>query len=205
MNKPNQLRLFFLSILLLTSSISIFAEEDPWSQSYKLEAQGNYTEAANKILPFVNNGIKSEFAMLRLAWLAYLSKDYNESVKRYQDAIAFNANSLDARLGLLLPLMAQSRWREATLHAEQVLAVAPWQYYAHVRLMACEAAQQQWEKLQKHAKVVAERYPTDGDSLVFLARAQAKLNNPAAAKNTYKKVLELYPENIEALQFIVRN
>lgn len=198
-------RKIFFILLAILSTTRLYANDDPWLQSYQLEAQGKYVEAANVIQPFITNTVKSEFALLRIAWLNYLAKNYNSAIDRYQDAISFNPNSFDARLGVMLPLMAQSRWREAAVYAEQVLSTAPWQYYAHVRLMACEAAQLQWEKLEKHAKTVSERYPSDADSLVFLARAQANLNKTEAAKNAYQKVLEIFPENIEALRFLVSN
>ena len=195
--------LIALVIIVSLFNINAIASENPWTKSYELEAQKKYREAAELIEPFINTGIKSEFAMLRIAWLSYLSQNYNESIKQYQDALAFNANSIDARLGLMLPLMAQSRWREASFHGEQILAIAPWQYYAHIRLMACEAAQSQWDKLNKHAATFSERFPTDTDSLIFLARANIKLNNTEIVKSTYRKVLERYPNNIEALQYLV--
>ncbi|MDX1810375.1 MAG: tetratricopeptide repeat protein [Gammaproteobacteria bacterium] len=204
MNRLTPLKILILSLSLLINNTGM-AEDNPWSTSYTLEAQGKYQEAITPLLPFINNEVKSEFAMLRIAWLNYLAKNYNESTAYYQNALALNANSIDARLGLMLPLMAQSRWREASFHGEQVLATAPWQYYAHVRLLACEAAQAQWEKVEKHALQVSAHYPTDADSLVFLARAQAKLNKSSEAKATYRKVLQMFPDHLEALKFLVSN
>ena len=97
--------------------------------------------------------------------------------------------------------MAQQRWREAASDAKKVLEVAPWNYHAHVRLMAAEEALKQWSQLEKHARSVYERYPSDADALVFMARAHRKLGNDKAAAQAYKKVLEIVPTNFEARQY----
>ena len=196
-------RMTLIFILGLMHWSMSYAQEDTWSQSYKLESQKKYNDAVSLIAPIVSKNNKNEFALLRLGWLNYLAGKYNESIKWYQEASDLNAKSIDAKLGLMLPLMAQLRWREATAQAEQVLQVAPWQYYAHVRLMTCEAAQAQWEKLEKHAGSVAQRYPTDADSLVFLARAESKLGKTADAKANYQKVLQMYPDHLEALKYLI--
>ena len=195
--------IFVIFIFSITYNAISLAQDNPWSQSYKLETQKKYNDAAKLILPFADKSKKSEYALLRLGWLNYLAGNYNKSIKWYQEASDLNAKSIDARLGIMLPLMAQLRWREAQNYAEQVLTVAPWQYYAHVRLMACEAAQQEWDKLEKHATSVSQHYPTDADSLVFLARAEAKLGKIAEAKSNYQKVLQMYPDHLEALKYLV--
>lgn len=176
-----------------------------WSKSYLMESQGNYKQASEALLPKIQNSVKSEFALLRYAWLKYMEGDFNSSIQHYKDAISYNPNSLDARLGIMLPLMAQGRWREATLYGEQIISIAPWQYYAHVRIMACEAAQLLWHKLEKHAQLVNERYPSDVTVLLYLARAKSNLNKSKEAVAIYKKALEVVPSNTEALQYVVDN
>ena len=189
--------------MLLTGQLLIsqqlFADADPWQESYRLEGLYQYDAALNAL-----NGISSdnELALLRKGWLNYLKGSHSKSIDFYNKAISKNSKSLDARLGIMLPLMAQQRWREVASHANKVLDVAPWNYHAHVRLMATQEALKQWSDLEKHARAVIERYPTDVDALVFLARALRQLGNNDAASQAYKKVLELVPTNFEASQFI---
>jgi len=193
-----------LGTSILFSSVNVFGASI-WQQSYELEKQKKYLEAAKLIQPKIQKSIKSEYAILRYAWLNYLAGKYNIAIDNYKLAIKYNSQSLDARLGIMLPLMAQSRWREATEFGEQVLAVAPWQYYAHIRLMACESALLLWSKLDKHASLVNEKYPSDVDTLIFLARAKINTGDKKSALKIYKKVIERLPNNAEALQFIVEN
>ncbi|MDH5256671.1 MAG: hypothetical protein OEX07_01645 [Gammaproteobacteria bacterium] len=173
-----------------------------WADSFRLEAERKYYDAAKAIEIYTKSSPVNEFAIIRHGWLNYLMGNHNDSISDYQLALTINPNSLDSRLGLILPLLAQARWREATLHANKVLAVAPWQYYAHVRLMIAEEAQLQWNTLEKHASAVAERYPSDATVQVYLARAFASQAKKEAAISVYKKVLQMVPGHIEATRYL---
>ncbi|WP_455200299.1 tetratricopeptide repeat protein [Kaarinaea lacus] len=188
--------ILFLGLLFQVGDL--LADSDPWKESYRLESVYQYDAALNAL-----NGVSSdnELVLLRRGWLYYLKGSNSKSIDNYQKAIKKNSKSLDARLGIMLPLMAQQRWREAASNANKVLEVAPWNYHAHVRLMATEEALKQWSQLEKHARAVNERYPSDADPLVFLARAYRKQGNDKAAAQAYEKVLELVPDHFESKQY----
>lgn len=202
MNLPIIKRNIVLILLLLPFLIlpvkHVLADVDPWQESYRLEGLFQYDAALNALNSASSD---NELVLLRRGWLYYLKGSHSKAIDYYQKAISKNGKSLDARLGIILPLMAQRRWREAASNANKVLEVAPWNYHAHVRLMATEEALKQWSVLQKHAQSVTERYPTDVDAFVFLARSYRQLGNDNAATEAYKKVLELVPSNFEANQF----
>lgn len=177
---------------------SSYAEVDPWTESYRLEKIYQY-EAAINALKRVSSD--NELAKLRRGWLYYLQGSHSKSIEHYQFALKSNQDSLDARLGILLPLLEQQRWREAAVNANKVIEVSPWNYYAHIRLMRTEEALKQWEKLLKHASAVHQRFPSDATVLVYLARANLSLDNKQAAKSYYSKVLELVPDHFEAKRY----
>lgn len=176
---------------------------DPWVESYRLEALGQYESAAESLDKLIKVNPRHEFAILRHGWLNYLHGAHNEALRDYQRALEINPESLDARLGLMLPLIAQQRWREVASHANKVLEVAPWNYYAHIRLMMSEEGERKWQTLAKHAKTVSQRYPSDASALVYLARANIWLKNDKAARHAYEQVLERVPGHIEARQFLI--
>ena len=177
---------------------------DPWAESYRLEALTQYKSAAESLEKVIKDNPRHEFAILRHGWLNYLRGAHNESIRDYQKALDINPESLDARLGLMLPLIAQQRWREASSHAHKVLEVAPWNYYAHVRLMICEEGEKKWDTLAKHSRKVSQRYPSDATVLVYLARANDWLKNTDVARRTYEQVLERVPGHIESAQYLSR-
>lgn len=188
-----------LLLILLVNSTTLYADVNPWKESYRLENLYQYDAAINALSSI---SADNELALLRRGWLSYLKGAHSKSIDYYTKAITKNSNSLDARLGIILPLLAQQRWREAAQNANKVLEVAPWNYYAHIRLMVTEQALKQWAQLEKHARSVSQRYPSDAEPLVFQARANRHLGNEKAAAQAYEKVLELIPDHVEARQYL---
>ena len=190
----------FLAALLMLCSAG--SRADTWSESYRLESMGQYKAAAELFDPVLKTEPDNEFARLRRAWLRYLAGSYNDSQGDYKAALQANPRSLDAQIGLALPLLAQQRWKEAALAAQQALQAAPWNYYAHLRLMVAEEGQRQWQTLLDHTEELHQRYPSDATVLVYRARAQYWLGDMKAARDTYQQVLQRVPGHIEALQYL---
>jgi len=190
----------FLAALLVVCSAG--SRADAWSESYRLESMGQYKAAAELFDPVLKTEPANEFARLRRAWLLYLAGSYNDSQGDYKAALQANPRSLDAQIGLALPLLAQQRWKEAALVAQQALQDAPWNYYAHLRLMVAEEGQRQWQTLLEHTGKLHQRYPSDATVLVYRARAQYWLGDKKAARDTYLQVLQRVPGHVEALQFL---
>lgn len=192
-------RVTISAALYLIASAAV--AQSSWSESYRLEAEGDYAAAILALEPVLDAEPSHELAVLRSAWLKYLLGDYNASLRDYERAVELNDQSLEAQLGPTLPLLAQRRWREAAAVAHGVLAIAPWNYYAHLRLLVAEEGQRQWETLGRHAREVSARYPSDSNFLVYLARAEARQGNLDAAIEAYRRVLERLPAHEEATAF----
>jgi tetratricopeptide (TPR) repeat protein len=186
---------------LTTSSLG----QSGWQQTYESEAAGDYPGAMRALEPIIESQPNNEFLVLRSAWLKYLNGDYNASLRDYRRALELNEQSLDAMLGITLPLLAQRRWREAAAQAHQALTVAPYNYYGHVRLMVAEEGLQQWRTLADHATEMTMRFPSDATFFVYLARARAWQGNVAAARAAYGHVLERAPGHEEAAAYIRGN
>jgi tetratricopeptide (TPR) repeat protein len=191
--------LMLATVLVATSGVS---RADTWSQSHELEAAGRFADAAKLFDPLLREEPDNEFARLRRAWLHYLAGEYNASQGDYKRALQANPRSLDAQIGLTLPLLAQQRWREAAIIARQALKVAPWNYYAHLRLLAAEEGERQWQTLREHSDQLHQRYPGDATILVYRARAHYWLGNMKEARHDYLQVLQRVPGHIEAGRFL---
>jgi len=200
--KSWSLNIIFFAVYL---SNPVMGNENPWEISHKLEQKADYAGATQAIQGVLKNNFQHEYAQTRSGWLSYLQKDYSTSVSHYKTAIEINPKSLDAKLGITLPLMAQGRWREAANYSKEVLIVSPHHYYAEIRLMACEEALLQWDALLEHAQRVSRIYPTDATVLIYLARAASVSGNNNKAIDTYKDVLERLPGNLEAIRFLASN
>jgi len=198
------MRKYVYSLLIVLLPSIAMADNIPkqWATSYALEANGQYEQAAALMVPAMDHGSASEYALLRYGWLNYLQGNYNDAIRAYKRALERNNRSIDARLGITLPLLAQKRWREASRYLNQVLAQSPFNYTAHIRLMICEEGQRKWESLATHAKNIAAYYPTDATPLVYLARAYAWQGKRKEAGDTYARVLIRFPTHVEAMRFL---
>ena len=199
-----------LLIKIIPASIFIFVSfnvasaDDAWMQSYTLEAAGKHEDAAESIEHFLKEIPANEFAQLRSGWLYYLAGNYSRSITHYQTALKLNNKSIDAMLGMSLPLMGQARWREAASQAKAVIKISKWNYLAHTRLMTCEDNLKQWDILTKHAETLRAYYPSDATILVYLARGHSYANENEKAKEVYRQVLQRYPDHLEANKFLAK-
>ncbi|THB71245.1 MAG: tetratricopeptide repeat protein [Gammaproteobacteria bacterium] len=194
--------LFIIAALITATATANAEDTDFWSMSYTYEAEGKYQAAAALIEKNLNKSADKEFALIRYAWLNYLLGNYDDSISNYQKAIAINPDSIDAKLGITLPLLASQKYSKTKRYAKQVLEVSPWNYTAHMKIILCEQAQKRWATLKSHTQALIKHYPTDTTLQVFLARAYANLDEGDNAVKTYKKVLIRYPGHYEALNYI---
>jgi tetratricopeptide (TPR) repeat protein len=174
-----------------------------FTESYRLEGEKQFAASQQSIQAFARQG--DSFALMREAWLAYQMGNYRLSAARYEALLASQPDLVEARLGLMLPLMAQRRWQDAAAQARLVLARYPGQYTAEVRLLRCLEAMKQWDAVEQQASRLAAIYPSEADILIGLARARAGKRQVAAARDAYAVVLTRNPQNEEAQLYLKAN
>ncbi len=193
--------------LLLMASLAFAScaradSEAVWGKSYQLEASQQYGASLAALDALQPGGLDTELLMLRRGWLNYLAGQHNDAIGWYKQALERNPKSMDAALGLTLPLLAQQRWREAALYARQALAMSPNDYTAYLRLIVAEEGQHDWPSMKKHAEILAEHYPSDASALVYLARANVWLGNASEARKLYGYVLSRSPGHLQARAYL---
>jgi tetratricopeptide (TPR) repeat protein len=194
--------LIALTAALALQTNSVVAQEAVWQSSYTYEAAGKYVDAMSVLDTVTANGPDAELKLLRRGWLYYLPGRMDESIREYRLAIERNPKSIDARLGLTLPLLATKRWREAEQASKAVLDLAPNSYVGQVRLATAQEGLQDWSALLKTASSLTTSFPTDATSFVYLARANAWLGKKPEALAAYSAVLARAPGNTEAKNYI---
>jgi tetratricopeptide (TPR) repeat protein len=178
------------------------AQESVWQSSYQFESAGKYNEAIFALESVPVNGPDAELKLLRRGWLFYQAGKFDESIREYRLAIERNGRSIDARLGLLLPMLASKRWREAEQTGRAALDLAPHHYTASVRLAIAQEGMQDWPALTRTAATLVADYPSDATAYTYLARANAWQGKRAEATVAYSAVLARYPTHQEAKAYI---
>jgi len=191
---------FLLGVVFIPTSV--MAQQALWQNSYQLETAGKYAEALAAIDTIPANGPDAELKLLRRGWLYYLPGNFNESIREYRLAIDRNGRSIDARLGLTLPLLAAKRWREAEQSARAALDISPNNYTALLRLAIAQEGQSDWAGMAKTAALLTSGYTTDASAYVYAARAAAWLGKRDEAIAAYTAVLARYPGHLEAKAYI---
>jgi tetratricopeptide (TPR) repeat protein len=184
------------------SALPAMAQDAAWQNSYALEAAGKYTEAIAAIDSVPVNGPEAELKLIRRGWLFYLPGRFDEAIREYRLAMERNSRSVDARLGVTLPLLAAKRWREAEQSARSALEMVPGNYTALIRLAVAQEGQRDWQGMARTGATLVSLYNSDATAHVYMARANAWLGKRDDALASYNAVLARYPGHLEAKAYI---
>jgi len=175
-------------ILLLCTCLLVSAERpvgaEAWSASFAKEAAGDFTKALAALQPLRQARSDSYLLALRTAWLLYRAGRFEESITAYQEASRAAPAAIEARLGMIVPMMAVKRWSEAERQARQVLRGDPGCFWANYWLVESLLGAERWREANEVSRGLAERYPGDVTVLeqtVRCARALGETTNGEAA------------------------
>ena len=180
--------LFFIAVANAATDVHTALQ-----QSYASEAAGDYPAALDAISGVPTSGDLAYIVDLRRGWLHYLAGENNKSVAAYTRAASAQLDSVEARVGLTLPLLSERRWTEVEHTCREVLAKAPgettctarlaWALYSQGRHMEAEAA---------YAVGVA-RWPSNVDLRAGRGWARCKQGDTTGAQADFALVLQLSP------------
>ncbi len=192
------LKIFTIGVLLF-SFTATYAQESviqAFEESYKLEKGGKYEDALTTMKSVYSES--SYEINLRLGWLAYLSGKFTESIAYYNNAISKLPLSVEARLGLVLPLSAMGNWNQIIDHYNKILEVDPKNTLVNYRLGVIYYERKQYDKSETYLKKVINLYPFDHDSLLMLAWVKYRQGNINHARILFNKVLMANPADASA-------
>ena len=192
------LALLFTAFAASAATLTDAEIREAYHKSYRYERSQNYPDAIKTLAPVVTAYPQGYTVNLRLGWLYYLSGNYATSRTHYQSAIKTAPDSIEAKLGHTLPLMAQERYEEAEAAAKQVLRIDPSNYLGNLRLAYCLRMQKKLDATESLLNAMLVLYPTDISLLTEFALIKLAKNQNADAKRVFNDVLTLDPENVVA-------
>jgi tetratricopeptide (TPR) repeat protein len=203
-NRSNLLAGFMLIAAMLFACNSV-ADEDWIRQAYHdsiaAEQVENYVKAIDAMLPVLRAYPEAYTPNLRLGWLYYLDGRYRNSITHYEQAIKAYGASLEARNGLMLPLLAQQKYTEVEQQAYQVLNVDYYNYFANLRLATSLLGQKKYKLATEVALKMTAINPTSVEFLQLLAQGYYGLGETDKAAATFGDVAILDPGNQAAAAF----
>jgi tetratricopeptide (TPR) repeat protein len=172
--------------------------EDIFGQSYSLEKEGEYSKAINLVKTVYAED--SYEINIRLGWLTYLSGNFSDALPYYRKCIQLHPLSIEARLGLALPLSQMGNWTEVETLYKQILEMDPQNSLVNYRMGLLYYGREDYSTAQKYFESVVNHYPFDYDSVIMLAWTDFKLGKYREAKVLFNKALLMEPNDESAQQ-----
>lgn len=160
-------------------------------------------DAAIKTLsPVYKTYPKGYTVNLRLGWLSYRMGRYKNSLKHYEQAVQIGPDAIEAKLGLLLPMLVQERFQEAEQICYQILHIDYYNYVGNMDLIYALRGQDKTELARKVVEKMLVRYPANVGLLTQLAQLYQEQDQAEQALRTFRDVSILDPENVLAKEFL---
>jgi len=196
--------------ILLTTSRTVSSEKSASPQavlssfeaSYAAEANGEYAEAIDALVDAYNQTPGDYMINLRLGWLYYMNAEYDESASSYRAAIQAAPDAIEARVGYMLPLLAQQKYAEVEATAYKALKQDANNYFATLRLVTALRLEGKYDVAARAAREMLALYPSDVSFLAELATDEAALGNDKTARALCWKIRVLDPDNVTADYFL---
>lgn len=131
-----------------------------FNESIKLESDGKIDKAIEPLLKIYNTAKENYLINLRLGWLYYQKKDYSRSKDYYSEAIRLNPKSIDAKLGLTLPLSALNEWNKVKELYLDILKSNSMDYTANLRLGQIYLQNGDYNNAEKHLEIAYNTFPS---------------------------------------------
>jgi len=186
----------FAMLVNVATSQNQNAIQQAFSKSYESEQARKYSQAINDLKPIYK--ADSYFVNIRMGWLYYMSKQYTESIKYYNVAIALKPYAIEARFGCVKPLSALESWNNVRAHYLQILKIDPQNTVANYWLGVIYYNRKDYGNAMKNFEKVVNLYPLDYDSIVMLAWTKLNVGKTAEAKVLFNQALVIRPGDSSA-------
>lgn len=171
--------------------------QNAFYKSYDLEKSSNYTGAISELKKIYKTG--DYFVNIRLGWLYYLAKNYQESSKYYLTAIKLKPYAIEARFGYVKPLSALESWENVKAQYLEILKIDSHNTIAGYWLGLIYYNRKEFSNAAKQFEKIVNLYPLDYDSVIMLAWTKLQQGKSSEAKLLFNHALTLRPNDNSAL------
>jgi len=199
-----------LATLMLTAWSGTLAAQDQGSaadlyrRSYAAESKGDYDEALD-LMKRVHVPRSGGYVLhLRTGWLLYLNGKHAQAVVEYRKASRLKPAAIEPLLGVMLPLMAERKWKEAMRVGLAVLEKAPADFTAQSRIAYIRYQQGRYPEAEKWYRKALEGYPSNVEMRTGLGWSLLRQNRFKEAEHEFRSVLNVAPDHASSQEGISR-
>lgn len=191
--------LILVTILLLGSQLINQTKDvkiKAFNESLALENDKKYDKALNKLNEIYDSNTDDYLINLRLGWLNYLTKRYDESISFYNKAFSLSkGKSVEALLGLTYPQSAKGDWSSVIKTYKKVLDLSPDNYIANLRLGQILLNSKKYVEALDYLETAYNAYPSEYEVNVSLSWVYYYLGQFKDAKKLFTNTLMLSPND----------
>ena len=199
-------KVLFIGAILMSTDFSYAQNEaklqKAFSDSYNQEYSKKYSDAINSINSYYNEN--SYEINLRLGWLEYLNKNYNQSLNYYQKALNLKPYAVEAKLGIVKPLSVLEYWDRVMSQYDEILKIDPQNYTANYWAGVILYNRKKYEQASKIFEKIVNLYPFDYDGNQMLAWSYLNIGRMNDAKVLFQKALLIRPGDSSCLDGLSR-
>ncbi|MGM0558023.1 MAG: tetratricopeptide repeat protein [Myxococcota bacterium] len=171
-----------------------------YSQSYELEARGNYDKALS-VLGGVSKDQRATYTYkLRKGWLLYLGGEYSKAIESYEAAVRAEPKAVEPRVGLMLPQMALRNWKDAVETGRKALDIDKDNYLAASRLAWSLYNLGRYDDAERYYRRMIDLYPSDVEMKAGLAWSLLEQGQKSKAAALFEEVLDVAPTHASSLE-----
>ncbi len=196
---------FFLIVIIIFSKF-VFSQSTnekikAFNSSIKFAQEGNYQKALDELLKIYKDNSDDYLFNLRIGYLFYLQKKYDNSVEYYRKAINLTQEKvIEPMLGLTLPLSGKEKWDEVEKIYLKILSLDSNNYTANLRLGQIYYYRKDYSKAEKYLKQVYNHYPSDYEANLYLGWTYFYLNKKSESKKHFTYALMVSENDQSALE-----
>lgn len=196
--KIKMLAAAMLLFAITTNAQSEIEMQKAFADSYTQEYNKAYSDAITTLNKVYN--AKSYEINLRLGWLNYLNKTYQQSQDYYQKAVTLKPYAIEAKLGLAKPLSALESWDKLLQTYEEIIKIDAQNNYANYWAGIIHYNRKKYENAAKYFEKLVNLYPFDYDANHMLAWTYLNLGRNGEAKILFNKALLNKPGDASCLE-----
>lgn len=189
----------FSSLLLANGPISD-QKLKVFKESLSEESIGNYDKAILLIKDLLRDENSDYLANLRLGWLNYLDKNFDESIKYYNEAVRLSDNSIEALLGLTYPYSGKNEWDKVEDIYAKILDFDEYNYTANMNLGKIYFNSGSYLNAKIYFENVYENYPSDANANLYLGWTYYYLGNKSKSRSFFTNTLIVDDDNSSAVE-----
>ncbi len=197
-------RIFISTIMLIVIFSSLLNAAlkserlEAFNKSINAEADYNYKEAIEPLLKIYDNYASDYLVNLRLGWLYYKINKFDESLRYYYKAVKISDNSVEALLGLTLPLSSQNKWDEIEDVYKRILDKDEQNYTANLNLGKYYFNTKNFLNAKIYLNKLFENYPSDYSANLYLGWTLYFLGDNSNAAEHFERALIANPGDSSA-------